>query len=271
MTTSAEADDFIAEPPADVPAITAARAYKNFVAMNGQARSQRRDTQIRFGVLTDNTEGIVSNNAIEEVPELRRTPGWMISNCHDLKAAPGYHRGNGKPGRLFFIVADTPKPRSLGWFYSYIDDHGLRHNYSGGGDAQGHPRPAATGYYSAPWRLTKRSHGGHRLLLRYRQIRCYAFDHVNVDGDRPARITVILSTDAHHDCARSSAASPYAEATSPDRGFGRLLAGKTGYLRFKPQTTFKPFHMPSARSAASGDAISRSRSQREATRHPGAQ
>lgn len=231
-------DGFVAEPPTpgDVPKLTARSAYRNFERMYGRLTdAERRTVQLRYGRLTDATMGPASANAIEYVPTTRRVSAWMVSSCAIFTAPPFAHRGRGTPGTLFFIIADTAKPRSLGWDYDYTDVHGTSIGFGGGGDALGIPRAGTTRFYSVPWRLVSMRPDRGRLLLRYRPIRCYALDHINVDEDGQAGtyITVILSDGPHRTCAAPSAIAPYMDAIAAPDKFGHLRHGPTGPLTFQ--------------------------------------
>jgi hypothetical protein len=243
FTTTAQGlnDTYLAEPPTtgSTPHLTSASAYRNFERLYGHLTdAERHSTQVRYGRITDAAMGPASNNAIEFVPMTRRASAWMISSCTIYTPPPLEHREPGSPGTLLFIVADTAKPRSLGWDYDYTDKHGTRTGFSGGGDARGIPRPAATHYYSVPWHQVTVVPNRHKLLLRYRQIRCYALDHINVDedvyADHGTRITVILSTGPNDSCATPSAIAPYMEAVAVPDPFGRIHHGRTGALSFEP-------------------------------------
>ncbi len=248
-TTTADADGFIAEPArgrASEPRLTEQQAYANFVRLYGrQQTAERRATQVRYGVITSAANQIESTNALQGEPMARRVPGWLITNCAAPTRPRGIERHPGHPGQLIFALADRPRPFALGWTYAYKALDGYTYSTSGssisGGPRNALPPLGSTRYYSVPWALVRRSANGLQALLRYKQLRCYALDHVNVNEDvysnHGAVVTVILSTGPRGTCARPSAIAPYMAVIALNEPFGLIHHGSTGSLRFKAQSS----------------------------------
>jgi hypothetical protein len=244
-TTTGDADDYIAEPASGQPVLTAAQAYAHFVDLYGRQKpAERRATQVRYGLITDDDLLFASASLLEAQPTVVRTPGWMITNCaaptHPLRAY-GLENHPGRPGDLMFSVADTTDTSSLGWSYEYKADNGTTYGTFGGGLIIDPDDPSSAiyraRYYSVPWTLVKRGPHDRKLLIRYLQLPCYSLDHLNVDQDVDAQhddfITVILSTGAHGSCAKPSAISPYMEAVAYAGEFGTLRHNTVGPTTFE--------------------------------------
>jgi len=243
ITTTSTLMNYVAEPARGRPRITAKRALANFVHIYGRLRPRdRRTTQVRYGIITTADSLVLSNNALIEEPMVRRTRGWMITNCKARTRAHDVERHPGHPGVLVFALADQRAPLALDWGYQYFDYHGAGYSTWGsgivGGPEAAMPPMSSTRYYSVPWRLVKRRDHGRQLLLRYRQRRCYSLDHINVGEDvypkHGAFINVILSTGPHGRCARPSAIAPYMGVVAYYGRFGPLHHGPTGPLTFQP-------------------------------------
>lgn len=240
-TTTADSNGFIAEPAHRRPKLTAKQAYANFVRFYGRQRvTERRATQVRFGVITTNVTQFASRNALEAEPIVRRIRGWMISNCSAPTRPKGLERHPGRPGELMFALADTAKPFALGWTYEYTANDGTAYG-TGGSSVVASPETAmppldSTSYYSVPWKVVERRSHGWRVLIKYTARRCYSLDHISVDEDvyahYGANVHVILSTGPNGSCARASAIAPYMEIAAVLNRFGPLHHGWTGPLKF---------------------------------------
>lgn len=242
ITTTSTQDGYIAEPTNKRPTISAKRAYAKFVHIYGRQRPvERNATQIRYGVLTTNDTLLLSDSALEYEPLVRRTAGWIITNCAAPTRPRDIERHPGRPGRLVFALADQEKPLALGWSYEYKGNDGVTYATMGSGIApkadSAMPPAGSTRYYSVPWTLVARANHSHRVLLKYKQMRCYSFDHVVLDTDvyqhHGARVAVILSTGPNGTCAKQSAIAPFMDATSDFDRLGPLHHGKLGELTFK--------------------------------------
>jgi hypothetical protein len=182
--------------------------------------------RIRFGLVTDEEMGEASANALSFVPELRRTPAWVISVCGSSRA-PGGPVSGGRPGGLLVVfVGDQAPATVIGSWYTE------KHNSTGGSDggAPGNPDAATTPFLSVRWKLVA-ERGGH-MLLRYQTRPCYTLDHVNTGASNPDEVTVILSTGPGSACPSPSATAPYIEISEPRHT--RLKHGPTGSLALEP-------------------------------------
>lgn len=245
ITTTGIQDGYVAEPATGAvrrPHLTSRQAYAKFVHLYGrQGAAERNATQIRYGTFTTWDVLFRSANVLEEEPLVRRTPGWIITNCaarsrpHDIEHRPGH------PGRLTYVVADRRKPVALGWSYEYREYDGTKAT-AFGSSIVASPRTAkpplsSTRYYSTPWTLVARGDHRHSVLIKYAIRPCYSFDHINLDQDVSPRhgglLSVILSTGPNGSCAKQSAIAPYM-STVADEVLGVLHHGETGPFTFVP-------------------------------------
>jgi hypothetical protein len=244
-TTTVGGDDhglfegYVGEPAAAHvhPKISAHRAFRNFHKVYGPTTAaEDRHTQIRFGLTNDLDGGEASKNEIGFVPTVRRTHGWIISNCADAPS-PRDYGGHFVGGTVLAIIADTRAPKTLGFIF--LPKHPTMTNPGEqGGPATQHPAAGSTPFYSTPWRVAAHRKGG-KILLRYHPRHCFTFDHVNLDGAPPraTSVSVILSSGPKGRCPKPSATSPYVEIMpGPHERFTTLRHERTGKARFEPES-----------------------------------
>jgi hypothetical protein len=244
-TTEGDQGEIVIEPAATGahPVISEARAFRHFTTLYGRPISpaQTRHLQVRFGLVSDLSSGPQSGNVVGYVPELRRTPAWIVTDCVDARAPaehpepPRGYRSRGL-GQLSFIVADTTAASSPG--YEFVPHH-QRDNVGASGPYESpRPSPRLTPYYSTPWHPTSYRRNGN-VLIRYAPRRCYTLDHVNVYSNHGIyEISVILSSGVDGRCLRPSSTAPYAEVRRQSNG-GAIRAyrhERTGRARFEPES-----------------------------------
>jgi hypothetical protein len=243
--TEGDQGDIVIEPASAHarPVISATRAFRHFKTLYGRSvsRGQTRHMQVRFGLVSDLSSGPVSGNVVGYVPDLRRTPAWIVTDCVDARAPaehpepPRAYRSRGL-GQLSLIVADTTATSSLG--YEFVPHH-QRDNVGASGPYESpRPSPRLTPYYSTPWHPTSYHRNGN-VLIRYEPRRCYTLDHVNVFAHRGNyEISVILSSGVDGRCLRPSSTAPYAEVRrQPTGGAIRTYRHeRTGQARFEPES-----------------------------------
>jgi hypothetical protein len=245
-TTTVGGDDhglfegYVGEPAAAGvhPKINARRAFRNFHKVYGPTTAaENRHTQIRFGLTNDLDGGEASANVIGFVPTVRRTHGWIISNCVNAPSPRGYG-GHFVGGTALAIIADTRAPKTLGFIF--LPTHQTRANPGEqSGPTTQHPTAGSTPFYSTRWRVAAHRKGG-KILLKYRPRQCFTFDHVNLDGAPPraTSVSVILSSGPKGRCPKPSATSPYVEIKpGPHERFTRLRHERTGKARFEPESS----------------------------------
>ncbi len=241
FTTTTEGDqgNFIIEPASGHkrPLITPAVAYRHFLTMYGtQTKQQRRNTQVRFGLVSDLIQGPASNNVINYVPQTRRTPAWIISNCVNATAPTAASGGMGD-GAVIFAVVDAKVPGTWGWAFRPAAHRNRNPGLISPYQAP-HPSAQSTPFFSTRWWFVRRGKGG-RMLIRYQSHHCYTIDHVNEFGSKGTyTVSVILSTGPRGRCPKQSATAPFAEI-GPARGAGainRLRHAPIGHRRFRPES-----------------------------------
>jgi len=249
------------------PRLTARQALARFERIYGRLKPRdRRTVQVRYGVITASEVSTSSGNAIGGVPNVRRVPGWMITDCravtrpHD-DGMEGVMHHRGRPGVLIFALADRFKPFALDWDYEYTGYHGESYGTGGSqvvvGADYSLPAARSTHYLSVPWTFVKSRHHRRQVLISYQPRRCYSLDHVNAyEHEYPhdgAKITVILSTGPHGSCARPAGIAPYMEVDAIDGRFGRLRHGRTGAFEYTPGGHTSPCTGPNGPCGASSD------------------
>jgi hypothetical protein len=234
-TTIGDQGNIVAEPapPGARPLLSAAAAYRHFQQAYGSTTpAQDRHTQIRYGLVSDVFSGPESANVVRYVPETRRAPAWVISNC--TNASPPTHAGSLRQATVIFAVADTKVVKSWGWAYWPHHDRRQHPGFVGPGRLPHHPRPNSTPFYSAPWRVESQAKNG-SVLLRYKTRHCFTLDHVNVFAFHGLyTVSVILSSGPNRHCPKPSATSPFTvirPTAGPIKSFDHQ---PTGLRKYRP-------------------------------------
>lgn len=228
---------FVVEPTGAhrTPILTPGEALRRFRRMYGRTTAaEERHTSVRYGLVTDSYEGLASAGVVGYVPESRRTPAWIVSNC--TNAAPPKDDSHAANGTVLFAVADTRAVKSWGWVFLPHSHRFRNPGEAGPATLLDHPKATATPFYSAKWSVAGRHPDG-RVLLKYRTKQCYTLDHVNYDGTSSGtyEVSIILSSGPGRACPRQSSSAPYVEILPLEGPIRTLKHEKTGPARFRPE------------------------------------